>query len=100
MRYRIAGTELVCGHCGGNDFRAGKAQLNTALMTFLDLDWLNRTAMTFLCTRCGRIEWFLTAADEFPDDMTEEVECPACGGTIPAGSDRCTSCGWSYRDKQ
>ena len=36
-----------------------EAQLNTAGMTFLKLDWLNKTATIFVCEDCGRLEWFL-----------------------------------------
>jgi hypothetical protein len=31
-----------------------------------------------------------------PDDTSEPAPCPACRATIPAGSSRCPSCGWSY----
>jgi hypothetical protein len=35
-------------------------------MTFLNLDWANRTAATLTCTSCGRIEWFLADPEESP----------------------------------
>jgi hypothetical protein len=38
----------------------GRAQLNTAGLTFFNLDWANRSAATLTCTSCGRIEWYLT----------------------------------------
>jgi len=31
------------------------------------------------------------------DDLSDETECMSCGSTIPAGSEKCGSCGWSYR---
>jgi len=31
-----------------------------------------------------------------PDDTSAPAPCPACGGTIPAGSVRCQACGWTY----
>jgi len=31
-----------------------------------------------------------------PDDTSAPAPCPACGGTIPAGSVRCHACGWTY----
>lgn len=34
----IAGKAVVCPHCGGTRFLGGKAQLNTAGMSFLNLD--------------------------------------------------------------
>jgi hypothetical protein len=33
-------------------------------MTFLNLDWANRSAATLTCTACGRIEWFLADPEE------------------------------------
>jgi hypothetical protein len=41
----------------------GPAQLNTAGMTLLNLDWANRSATILACERCGRIEWFLQPPD-------------------------------------
>ena len=57
--YMIAGRELVCPHCGNRRFEQGEAQLNTAGLTMLGLDWANRSATIFECTACGRIEWFV-----------------------------------------
>ena len=59
QHYRIADKLVVCPHCGGKDFDHGTAQLNTAGMTFLNLDWANRSAHTLTCVNCSRIEWFL-----------------------------------------
>jgi hypothetical protein len=91
----LRGRQLVCAHCGGNHFARRNAQLNTAFLTFLGLDWLNTTAEVFMCTACGRLEWFLdpTAA---PEDDT--VECISCRATIPAGQDKCPQCGWTYKE--
>lgn len=50
---------LTCAHCGGQLFDERQAQLNTAGMTFLKLDWLNKSATVFVCINCGRLEWFL-----------------------------------------
>jgi predicted nucleic-acid-binding Zn-ribbon protein len=59
----IAGRQLLCSHCGNNTFQQGNAQLNTAGLTFLNLDWANRSAITFICENCGHIEWFLEPAE-------------------------------------
>jgi len=56
--YRVEGQDVHCPHCGGQEFAEGSAQLNTAGMTFLDLDWANKSAHTLMCTNCSRIEWF------------------------------------------
>lgn len=55
----IAGKPLVCSHCGNNHFLEKKAQLNTSVLTFFDLDWLNQSASLYACDRCGFIHWFL-----------------------------------------
>lgn len=54
----INGKPLVCSHCGGDHFLQSYAQLNTAFMTFLNLDWANAQVSIYECTRCGHIEWF------------------------------------------
>jgi hypothetical protein len=63
-RYVVAGRAVRCPHCAGGLFVEGRAQLNTAGMSFLNLDWANRSAATLTCTACGRIEWFLTDPEE------------------------------------
>jgi hypothetical protein len=65
-RFTVAGTPVRCAHCGHDRFIEGRALLNTAGLTFLNLDWANRTAATLACTNCGRIEWFVTDPDEAP----------------------------------
>lgn len=36
----------------------------TAGLSFLNLDWANRSAATLACTNCGLIEWFLADPEE------------------------------------
>ncbi len=57
-RFEIEGKEVKCPHCGNTTFAEGSAQLNTAGMTFVGLDWANKSAWTLMCTECGHIEWF------------------------------------------
>ncbi|ADG81543.1 zinc ribbon domain-containing protein [Thermincola potens] len=57
-RYSAGGLEITCPHCKNSEFKEGAAQLNTAGMTFMNLDWLNKSATTLICTRCGLIQWF------------------------------------------
>ena len=57
-RYSAGGFEIVCPHCKNNEFKEGVAQLNTAGMSFINLDWLNKSATTLICSRCGLIQWF------------------------------------------
>jgi predicted nucleic-acid-binding Zn-ribbon protein len=58
-RYTLAGKTVECPHCGGAEFRAGEAQLNTALTTLFELDWIDKTATILTCTVCGQIQWFV-----------------------------------------
>ena len=58
-QYDVEGKSVVCSHCGSQEFAEGTAQLNTVGMTFIGLDWANRSAHTLLCAKCGRIEWFM-----------------------------------------
>ena len=57
-RYSAGGQEIACPHCGQQSFEEGSAQLNTAGLTFLNLDWLNKSATILICTNCSRIQWF------------------------------------------
>lgn len=62
--YETAGRQVVCPHCGCNEFEKSEAQLNTAGLTFLDFDWANRSAAVLICRNCGHIEWFLDVNGE------------------------------------
>lgn len=64
----IAGKKLRCNHCSGGVFVQSRAQLNTRGMTFLGLDFANRTAETFSCRNCGHVHWFDQAAIRLPND--------------------------------
>lgn len=49
---------VICVHCGHDMFKQDEAQLNTAFMSFLNLDFANSSAKTLACERCGYIHWF------------------------------------------
>jgi len=55
--------------CSGKEFVAGKAQLNTAVMSFLNFDWANPSAFHYTCTQCGHLIWF--AGKRLEDDSHE-----------------------------
>ena len=57
-RFKVEGRTVQCPHCGNGEFAEGSALLNTVGMSFLGLDWTNRSAHTLMCSKCGRIEWF------------------------------------------
>ena len=57
-QYSLEGKPVHCPHCNGSEFTTGQAQLNTALATLIELDWMNKTATVQTCTSCGQIQWF------------------------------------------
>lgn len=56
--YNANGIPVSCIHCRYDKFKHGYAQLNTSLMSFLNLDFANRSANILTCDRCGYIHWF------------------------------------------
>ena len=62
--YQLLGKEINCQHCGGKEFDVSSALLNTAGMTFLKLDWANRSASVLACRNCGHVQWYLTAPEK------------------------------------
>ena len=61
--YAQQGQRIRCPQCGNDQFEEGSAQLNTAGMSFLNLDWADRSATILACTQCSRIEWYLEPPD-------------------------------------
>ena len=59
MSYEVLGKPLTCQICGHDEFTKREAQLNTAGMSFMNLDWANASAVCFVCVKCGYIHWFL-----------------------------------------
>ena len=57
-KFEIGGKEIICPHCGNDTFAKGEGQLNTSLMTFFQLDWLDETATVMVCAQCSQIQWF------------------------------------------
>jgi predicted nucleic-acid-binding Zn-ribbon protein len=64
--YVLLKKTITCPHCGKRKFEQGSILLNTPGMTFLGLDWANRTATTLLCTTCGQIQWFIHEPERAP----------------------------------
>lgn len=58
-RFQAAGIALSCQHCRGDTFQRREAQLNTTMMSAMDLDWMNRSGAALVCVNCGLIHWFL-----------------------------------------
>lgn len=55
----VKGNKLVCPVCGHKEFWTRRSLLNTTGLTFLGLDWANRSAQNYVCNHCGHIIWFL-----------------------------------------
>ncbi len=66
-RYETGGKAVRCAHCEGDTFDAGHAQLNTAVSTLMNVDWINPTAHTLACEDCGLITWFTKAPERLDD---------------------------------
>lgn len=56
---QVAGNTLRCPVCNNDLFWTRRAQLNSAVATFFNLDWANRSATCFVCSDCTHISWFL-----------------------------------------
>ena len=57
--YSVFGKKIICPVCDNDLFENRDVLLNTPGMTFLGLDWANKTAIALICTKCGKIEWYL-----------------------------------------
>ena len=55
----VQGNKLTCPVCSSTQFWTRKTLMNTAGLSFLDLDWANRNASNYVCDRCGYVYWFL-----------------------------------------
>lgn len=97
---KVHGIDLKCRHCGHGRFIQRSAHLNTPLMTFFDLDFLNRTADIFICEECGFLHWFLNPSKtsaEGQENGEEVTICVECGETLLADARKCPRCGWTYK---
>jgi hypothetical protein len=56
--YKVKGHELKCPICSNKFFRTKQVLLNTAVMSFFNLDWANRNATCFVCSDCTNMLWF------------------------------------------
>ena len=69
---------LACHVCGGLRFARREIEMTTTGMTFLDLDWLNRSAEGVICLRCGYVHTFMGDAHQFVDpEVVDPKDLPA-----------------------
>ena len=54
----VAGKELRCTYCGGKEFEARRAVMDTRGMTFFGLSWANRGATEYVCGSCHFVMTF------------------------------------------
>jgi len=87
----VRGKKVTCSHCGGGSFESRRVQLNTAVMTFFNMDFLNKSADVFICSHCGHLEWFLNP-DVTDEETVSENTCVVCGKPIPRGHEKCGMC--------
>ena len=55
----VDGQKLKCLMCGHETFHKRRSHIDTALVTSMNPEWLDRQAYCLLCDRCGFIHWFL-----------------------------------------
>ncbi|MEO5917595.1 MAG: hypothetical protein ABIS50_25420 [Luteolibacter sp.] len=93
----IADKQLRCLHCGHDQFFKSLRRLTTAEFDVLDLVFPHQTAETYVCSHCGRVEWFIPPVRDGMTGSTEgDFDCLECGGIIPNGQKACPACGWTY----
>lgn len=64
----VAGRLLTCVVCGsGQEFARREVSLNTKGMSFMGLDWMNRSGDGAVCTTCGYVHVFLGDAHQWVD---------------------------------
>ena len=62
---------LACHACDGLVFAQREIKMTTTGMTFLDLDWLNKSGDGAVCIRCGYVHTFMADAHQWirPEDV-------------------------------
>ena len=65
---------LTCLICSGLLFASREIKMTTTGMTFMDLDWLNRSAEGVVCVRCGFVHTFMAQAHEWVDPSAVKIE--------------------------
>ena len=58
-RVNVSTTPLECVVCGYDLFFTRKAQMQTAALAFMNLDWASPSCTCQICARCGYIHWFV-----------------------------------------
>jgi predicted nucleic-acid-binding Zn-ribbon protein len=77
MELYLGARRLDCLMCGGTRFDHREILMNTAGLTFLDLDWANKTAMGAICRTCGHVHTFMGDAVELRAPRLDQRDEPA-----------------------
>ena len=123
MPKRCAGIAMNCPVCGAK-LREGRLAVRRHLFEHIDFRFDRKAQVHFvpadasdeieldgcqdslslMCESCGLVVLDLRSPGPdirtVPDDQSEDAECLSCQSTIPAGSDVCPICGWSYNENQ
>jgi hypothetical protein len=64
---------LICGH--GDGFVKREVLMNTAGMSWLGLDWANKSGAGAICPRCGFVHTFMGVGLEWTErgDTTDDL---------------------------
>ena len=57
-RVDVLGKQLQCHVCGNRGFYKREAQMHTAGMSFMNLEWTQPTCTCAVCSNCGFVHWF------------------------------------------
>ena len=80
----VKGRQLRCVICNHGTFWEHYIQLHTPFLSFMNWEWLNRTAQCAVCASCGYIHWFVppaTVPQEIEDQSPAEDPAPGGGTT-------------------
>ena len=61
----VAGKALACVICGAGEFVRREVKMNTGGMSFLGLDWANKSGDGVICKTCGYVHVFLGRAHQW-----------------------------------
>ncbi len=66
-----------CHVCHGLTFAQREVKMTTTGMTFLDLDWLNRSGDGAICLRCGYVHVFMGDVHQWiPPERVKPEDLP------------------------
>ncbi len=93
-----------CQVCGSSALSPGQGQINSRIMTFLGLDFLNQMAVYSRCLQCGHMHWWYKSMASYMAAGLRQIDPPEWDD-VPAvvrdGGHLCLCCGsssWSHRE--